>query len=267
MRATESLILVFFTFISRLIHQSWDILLSYYNKSPILVCFRGDRWFLVWVPSSGDWGGRAGAGACAVRPAHTWVQLGLRRKQSFRLFAAEGEDCWRRETPRKKKRHRLRGANRSRRRVVARFFHTGGYQELVNFCGPGGSRAQQRHTAGVSYQLPAWPGTTITSSSCSSSVTAVRRRRGWRTGSGPCRVFCSFLTLREEVQQYCIVCVCCACLLRTASRFININNEWNVNLRHVLVPVTGRRGPDQACRAGYRLHTFSFSLLHFSTYF
>lgn len=51
------------------------------------------------------------------------------------------------------------------------------------------NRAKKRHKAGVSHQLPAWPGTTITSSSCSSSVTAVSRRRGCGTGSGPCLVF------------------------------------------------------------------------------
>lgn len=51
------------------------------------------------------------------------------------------------------------------------------------------NRAKTRHKAGVSHQLPAWPGTTITSSSCSSSVTAVRRHRGCGTGSGPKGVF------------------------------------------------------------------------------
>lgn len=51
------------------------------------------------------------------------------------------------------------------------------------------NRAKKRHKAGVSHQLPAWPGTTITSSSCSSSVTAVSERRGCGTGSGPCGGF------------------------------------------------------------------------------
>lgn len=44
---------------------------------------------------------------------------------------------------------------------------------------------KKRHKAGVSHQLPAWPGTTITSSSCSSSGTAVRPRRGCQREVGP----------------------------------------------------------------------------------
>lgn len=51
------------------------------------------------------------------------------------------------------------------------------------------NRAKRGTRRGRANQLPAWPGTTITSSSCSSSVTAVSRRRGCRTGSGPFRGF------------------------------------------------------------------------------
>lgn len=74
-----------------------------------------------------------------------------------------------------------------------RFLSDWGIWGLVSFFtsrgGRTANRAQKLHKAGVSHQLPAWPGTTITSSSCSSSVTAVSLRRGCGTGSGPCRVF------------------------------------------------------------------------------
>lgn len=89
----------------------------------------------------------------------------------------------------------------------------------MNFCGPGESQAETRHKAGVSYQLPAWPGTTTTSSSCSSSVTAVSRCRGCETGSGPFPVFDYIL---QEGKKYCstrLLCVCCTRLLRFASHF------------------------------------------------
>lgn len=43
--------------------------------------------------SSMGWDGCAVAGACAVGPGQSWVQLHHRRKRSFRLFAAEGAHC------------------------------------------------------------------------------------------------------------------------------------------------------------------------------
>lgn len=64
------------------------------HESPALLM----AWFLC---SSMGWNRCAVARVCAVRLGHSWVQLHQRRKRSFRLFAAEGEDCWRRETPRK----------------------------------------------------------------------------------------------------------------------------------------------------------------------
>lgn len=72
------------------------------NQVEIRVCCPClETW--VWFSSMG-WDRCTVAGACAVRPDQSWVQQQLhqRRKRSFRLFAAEGEDCWRRETPRKK---------------------------------------------------------------------------------------------------------------------------------------------------------------------
>lgn len=48
-------------------------------------------------------------------------------------------------------------------------------------------RRGTRRRGGASHQLPAWPGTTITSSSYSSLGTAVSRDRGCGTGSGPRR--------------------------------------------------------------------------------
>lgn len=107
----------------------------------------------------------------------------------------------------------------------------------------------------MSHQLPAWPGTTITSSSCSSSVTAVSRRRGCRTGSGPCRVF---FTSVEEQMQLCgqIVLLLCVYNLLFFIFFIQ-NGWWNVHIRHISVALTGRR---LCVRAGHVSHSGRISL-------
>lgn len=89
------------------------------------------------------------------------------------------------------------GGSHSPASVVIGFFYI---RRLVRFflfttsCGGRTANGKKkRHKAGVSHQLPAWPGTTITSSSCSSSGTAVRRRRGC-DGKWARRVFFSTIT-------------------------------------------------------------------------
>lgn len=112
-------------------------------------------------------------------------------------------------------------------------------------------RAKQRHTAGVSHQLPAWPGTTITSSSCSSSVTAVSRHRGWWTGSGPYRV-CIFYRHRNRNAAEGLLCTPPSHSARIYVFFYLMhgnNLNYNVEIRHILCG--GDRAEVVCVRAGH----------------
>lgn len=123
-------------------------------------------------------------------------------------------------------------------------FYTGGIWGLVIFFthrgSPTANRAKKRYTAGVSHQLPAWPGTTITSSSCSSSVTAVSRRRGCRTGSGPCLVFFFYNggSRSTILTRLCTIRALLQCIILS---FRHWNYVLNVHIRHIFVSATGRR--------------------------
>lgn len=97
----------------------------------------------------------------------------------------------------------------------------------------------------MSHQLPAWPGTTITSSSCSSSGIAVRPRRGCQREVGPSPILIVLFLLcrrsaapsqRPRLFLGFFFTAHCGAFSRDKS-----GDHCNVHLRHVSVALTGRR--------------------------